>query len=163
MHASSAASSATAVVVAVGGAAEEEAAKFVGGGGGWSGATRSGALPTPSTRPASACCTRPSRRPDLVQLLLEFGADVEPPGLGPTTPLEASAPAGEALIAELLLARGAQQRRGAGSAAGPVHAAAAGGHASALRLLLLLLHGVMVHHYTINGAPLHHEITPLMV
>nr|CAD1844428.1 unnamed protein product [Ananas comosus var. bracteatus] len=38
-------------------------------------------------------------RPDLVQLLLEFGADVEPPGHGPTTPLEASAAAGEALIA----------------------------------------------------------------
>nr|CAD1816913.1 unnamed protein product [Ananas comosus var. bracteatus] len=38
-------------------------------------------------------------RPDLVQLLLEFGADVEPPGRGPTTPLEASAAAGEALIA----------------------------------------------------------------
>nr|CAD1834330.1 unnamed protein product [Ananas comosus var. bracteatus] len=30
-------------------------------------------------------------RPDLVQLLLEFGADVEQPGRGPTTPLEASA------------------------------------------------------------------------
>ncbi|KAK8964124.1 hypothetical protein KSP40_PGU008155 [Platanthera guangdongensis] len=76
-------------------------------------------------------------RADLVQLILEFGADVEAGGRSGKSPLEAAAAAGEALIAELLLARGASTERAAGSAWGPIHHAAAVGHTELLRLLLL--------------------------
>ncbi|KAF8007479.1 hypothetical protein BT93_K1483 [Corymbia citriodora subsp. variegata] len=76
-------------------------------------------------------------RPDLVQLLLEFGADVEARGGSGSTPLEAAAAAGEALIAELLLARRARTERSETSTYGAIHLAAGGGHMEVLRLLLL--------------------------
>ncbi|PKA50910.1 E3 ubiquitin-protein ligase KEG [Apostasia shenzhenica] len=76
-------------------------------------------------------------RADLVQLILEFGADVEAKSRAGRSPLEAAAAGGEALIAELLLARGASTERSSGSSWGPLHHAAAGGHTELLRLLLL--------------------------
>ncbi|KAL3715542.1 hypothetical protein ACJRO7_007297 [Eucalyptus globulus] len=76
-------------------------------------------------------------RPDLVQLLLEFGADVEARGGYGSSPLEAAAAAGEALIAELLLARRARTERSETSTYGAIHLAAGGGHMDVLRLLLL--------------------------
>lgn len=71
-------------------------------------------------------------RPDLVQLLLEFGADVEARGGDGRTALEAAAEAGEALIVELLLARGARRERGEA-----LHLGAGGGHLEVLKLLLV--------------------------
>ncbi|KAK8954557.1 hypothetical protein KSP39_PZI002890 [Platanthera zijinensis] len=77
-------------------------------------------------------------RADLVQLLLECGADVEATShRAGRSPLEAAAAAGETLIGELLLARGASTARSPKSDFGPLHYAAAGGHAELLRLLLL--------------------------
>lgn len=76
-------------------------------------------------------------RADLVQLLLEFGADVEAPNRSGRSPLEAAAASGETLIGELLLARGASTERSQRSAFGPLHLAAEGGHTELLRLLLL--------------------------
>lgn len=77
-------------------------------------------------------------RPDLVQLLLEFNPDIEAPSrFSGSTPLEAAAASGEALIVELLLARGARLGRSESSARGPIHLAAGGGHVEVLRLLLL--------------------------
>lgn len=78
------------------------------------------------------------RRPDIVQLLLEFGPDVESQGrCGCSTPLEAAAAAGEALIVELLLARKASTERSETSTWGPIHLALRGGHLEALKLLLI--------------------------
>ncbi|KAF2288129.1 hypothetical protein GH714_004581 [Hevea brasiliensis] len=54
-----------------------------------------------------------------------------------STPLEAAAGAGEALIVELLLARRASAERSESSTWGPIHLAAGGGHLEVLRLLLL--------------------------
>nr|GMC84178.1 putative ankyrin repeat protein RF_0381 [Ipomoea batatas] len=78
------------------------------------------------------------RRPDLVQLLLEFGPDLEAPSrlLG-STPLEAAASSGESLIVEILLANRAGTERSELSVWGPVHHAAGNGHIEVLRLLLL--------------------------
>ncbi|WCJ43587.1 Protein VAPYRIN [Euphorbia peplus] len=76
-------------------------------------------------------------RPDIVQLLLEFGPDVELQSRGGSSPLEAASGAGEALIVELLLAHRASVERSEASNWGPVHLAAAGGHLEVLRLLLL--------------------------
>ncbi|KAK3149813.1 hypothetical protein QOZ80_3AG0223280 [Eleusine coracana subsp. coracana] len=69
-------------------------------------------------------------RADVVQVLLEYGADADKPSRG-RTPLEIAAAAGECLIAELLLANGASP---AGSDA--IHVAAAAGHDDVLKLLL---------------------------
>jgi ankyrin repeat protein len=69
-------------------------------------------------------------RADIVQVLLEYGADADKPSRG-RTPLEAAAASGECLIAELLLANGATP---AGSDA--IHVAAAAGHDDVLKLLL---------------------------
>ncbi|GJN23856.1 hypothetical protein PR202_gb11546 [Eleusine coracana subsp. coracana] len=69
-------------------------------------------------------------RADVVQVLLEYGADADKPSRG-RTPLEIAAAAGESLIAELLLANGASP---AGSDA--IHVAAAAGHDDVLKLLL---------------------------
>ncbi|NP_001183487.1 ankyrin repeat domain-containing protein 50 [Zea mays] len=69
-------------------------------------------------------------RADIVQVLLEYGADADKPSRG-RTPLETAAAAGECLIAELLLANGATP---AGSDA--IHVAAAAGHNDVLKLLL---------------------------
>ncbi|CAN6287361.1 unnamed protein product [Urochloa humidicola] len=69
-------------------------------------------------------------RADIVQVLLEYGADADKPSRG-RTPLETAAASGECLIAELLLANGATP---AGSDA--LHAAAAAGHDDVLKLLL---------------------------
>ncbi|KAL6893587.1 hypothetical protein ACP4OV_007685 [Aristida adscensionis] len=69
-------------------------------------------------------------RADIVQVLLEYGADADKPSRG-RTPLETAAAAGECLIAELLLANGATP---VGSDA--LHVAAAAGHNDVLRLLL---------------------------
>lgn len=76
-------------------------------------------------------------RADLVQLLLEFGADLEATNRAGRSPLEAASAAGETLIGELLLAKGASTARSPKSDFGPLHYAAAGGHAELLRLLLL--------------------------
>ncbi|KAF7047123.1 hypothetical protein CFC21_056084 [Triticum aestivum] len=69
-------------------------------------------------------------RADIVQVLLEYGADADKPSRG-RTPLEIAAASGECLIAELLLANGAKH---AGSDA--LHVAAAAGHDDVLKLLL---------------------------
>uniref|UniRef100_A0ACD5X2M0 Uncharacterized protein n=1 Tax=Avena sativa TaxID=4498 RepID=A0ACD5X2M0_AVESA len=69
-------------------------------------------------------------RADIVQVLLEYGADADKPSRG-RTPLEIAAASGECLIAELLLANGASP---AGSDA--LHVAAAAGHNDVLKLLL---------------------------
>uniref|UniRef100_A0A0D9VX17 MSP domain-containing protein n=1 Tax=Leersia perrieri TaxID=77586 RepID=A0A0D9VX17_9ORYZ len=69
-------------------------------------------------------------RADIVQVLLEYGADADKPSRG-RTPLETAAASGECLIAELLLANGATP---AGSDA--LHVAAAAGHDDVLKLLL---------------------------
>ncbi|XP_051179211.1 protein VAPYRIN-like [Lolium perenne] len=69
-------------------------------------------------------------RADIVQVLLEYGADADKPSRG-RTPLEIAAASGECLIAELLVANGATP---AGSDA--LHVAAAAGHNDVLKLLL---------------------------
>ncbi|XP_051113792.1 protein VAPYRIN-like [Andrographis paniculata] len=69
-------------------------------------------------------------RADLVQLLLEFDADVEGNGRSGLSPLEAAVAAGEGLIVELLLAKGASPARA-------VYMAARGGDAEVLGLLLV--------------------------
>lgn len=80
------------------------------------------------------------RRPDLVQLLLEFEPNIEATNNNrygsTTTPLEAVCFSGEALIVELLLARNANTERTEGSEWGPIHLAAREGHVEVLRLLL---------------------------
>ncbi|EYU38731.1 hypothetical protein MIMGU_mgv1a024414mg [Erythranthe guttata] len=76
-------------------------------------------------------------RPDLVQLLLEFGPGLEARGRSGTSPLEAAAASGEALIVELLLAHRASPERSESSAWGPIHLAAGNGHIEVLRHLLL--------------------------
>ncbi|XP_020589238.1 ankyrin-3-like [Phalaenopsis equestris] len=73
-------------------------------------------------------------RADMVQLILEFGADVEARSSAGRSPLESAAAIGEALM---LLARGASTRRSSGSSWSPLHHAAAGGHLEVLRILLL--------------------------
>ncbi|CAI9099239.1 OLC1v1036024C1 [Oldenlandia corymbosa var. corymbosa] len=75
-------------------------------------------------------------RPELVQLILEFNPDMEARSRSGSTPLEAAAALGEALIVELLLAHRANTERSE-STWGPIHLAAGGGHAEVLRLLLL--------------------------
>ncbi|KAI4381607.1 hypothetical protein MLD38_007668 [Melastoma candidum] len=74
-------------------------------------------------------------RADLVQLLLEFEPDIEATGRT-RSPLEAAAARGEALISELLLARGASTGRSEISTGGPIHLAVYGGHTDILKLLL---------------------------
>ncbi|KAK7380781.1 hypothetical protein VNO78_33300 [Psophocarpus tetragonolobus] len=71
------------------------------------------------------------KRPDMVQLLLEFDPDIEALNRFGWTPLEAAAARNEALIVELLLARGASTER-------PelIHHVAREGHVEVLRLLL---------------------------
>ncbi|KVI09494.1 ankyrin repeat and protein kinase domain-containing protein 1-like [Cynara cardunculus var. scolymus] len=76
-------------------------------------------------------------RADLVQLLLEFGPDIEARNRFGSTPLEAAACSGEGLIVELLLAHRASTDRLESSIWGPIHLAAGGGHVDVLRLLLL--------------------------
>lgn len=66
-------------------------------------------------------------RADLVQLLLEFGPDIEAQNRSGSTPLETAAAAGEALIVELLLARRAITDKSHSSTwGGPIHMAATG-------------------------------------
>ncbi|XP_061343297.1 protein VAPYRIN-like [Gastrolobium bilobum] len=77
------------------------------------------------------------RRPDLVQLLLEFKPDIEARNRSGSTPLEAASSSGEALIVELLLAHKAVTERTESSTWGPIHLAAKEGHLEVLRLLLL--------------------------
>ncbi|KAG0468732.1 hypothetical protein HPP92_018060 [Vanilla planifolia] len=86
-------------------------------------------------------------RPDLVQLLIEFNADVQAPDRSGRSPLEVAAASGEDLIAEILLARGASTGRS--SAWGPLHHAAAAGQKEILRLLLLK--GVNMEETTADG------------
>ncbi|CAN1132279.1 Protein VAPYRIN [Linum perenne] len=88
-------------------------------------------------------------RADLVQLLLEFGADVGSRGGSGSTPLEVASGSGESLIFELLLARGACTERSENSSWGPIHLAAGGGHVDVLRLLLTK--GVNVDSLTKDG------------
>ncbi|KAG5028600.1 hypothetical protein AAZX31_05G078300 [Glycine max] len=76
-------------------------------------------------------------RADLVQLLLEFEADVEALNRSGSTPLEAASSCNEALIVELLLAHKANTERSELSMFGPIHHAARGGHVEVMRLLLL--------------------------
>ncbi|CAN1844496.1 Protein VAPYRIN [Linum perenne] len=77
-------------------------------------------------------------RADIVQLLLEFGPNLEFRGPSGSTPLEVAAGMGQALIVELLLAHGAETERSETSSSwGPIHLAAGAGHLEVLRLLLL--------------------------
>ncbi|KAM0826455.1 hypothetical protein ACQ4PT_068871 [Festuca glaucescens] len=69
-------------------------------------------------------------RADIVQVLLEYGADADKPSRG-RTPLEIAAASGECLIAELLVANGATP-----SGSDALHVAAAAGHNDVLKLLL---------------------------
>ncbi|XP_057721758.1 protein VAPYRIN-like [Arachis stenosperma] len=77
------------------------------------------------------------KRADVVQLLLEFEANLEARNGSGSTPLEAAASSGAALIAELLLAHKANIERQETSTFGPIHVAAKQGHCEVLRLLLL--------------------------
>ena len=77
------------------------------------------------------------KRPDLVQLLLEFEPNIEAQNSSGSTPLEAASSSGEALIVELLLAHKANTERPESSTWGPIHLAAKQGHVEVLRLLLL--------------------------
>ncbi|XP_057437746.1 protein VAPYRIN-like [Lotus japonicus] len=88
------------------------------------------------------------KRPDLVQLLLEFKPNIESvntncarsgsgDSVSTTTPLELACSLGEALIVELLLANKANTERAESSTWGPVHLAAREGNVEVLRLLLL--------------------------
>ncbi|XP_014491180.1 ankyrin repeat domain-containing protein 65 [Vigna radiata var. radiata] len=76
-------------------------------------------------------------RPDLVQLLLEFNADIEAKDRSGMTPLEKACSLGEELIVELLLAHKATTERTETSSLGAIHLAAREGHVEVLRLLLL--------------------------
>lgn len=76
-------------------------------------------------------------RPDLVQLILEFGPDLEAQSRSGCSPMEAASEAGEALIVEILLARKACCERSENSSLGPIHLAARNGHVEVLRLLIL--------------------------
>ncbi|XP_024027968.1 ankyrin repeat domain-containing protein 2-like, partial [Morus notabilis] len=76
-------------------------------------------------------------RPDIVQLILEFGPDLEAQSRSSCSPMEAASEAGEALIVELLLARKAFCERYENSSFGPIHLAAQNGHVEVLRLLIL--------------------------
>ncbi|KAF5725736.1 hypothetical protein HS088_TW23G00464 [Tripterygium wilfordii] len=67
-------------------------------------------------------------RPDIVQLLLEFEPDIEVQSPTGSTPLEAAAGSGEALIVELLLTRRARTERSEASNWGPIHLAAGNGN-----------------------------------
>lgn len=78
------------------------------------------------------------RRPDVLQLLLEFGPDLAAfsgprPGL---TPLEAAVSSADELAVELLLSRGASTSRGEDSSMGAIHLASINGHLPILKLLL---------------------------
>ncbi|KAE9588768.1 hypothetical protein Lal_00042218 [Lupinus albus] len=77
------------------------------------------------------------RRPDLVQLLLEFKPEIEAPSQTGSTPLEVASSLGEALIVELLLAHKATTERSESSTFGSIHLASREGHVDVLRLLLL--------------------------
>ncbi|CAN0913522.1 Protein VAPYRIN [Linum grandiflorum] len=88
-------------------------------------------------------------RPDIVQLLLEFGPDVEFRSRSGSTPLEVAAGSGEALIVELLLAHRANTERSETSSWGPIHLTAGAGHLEVLRLLLLK--GADVDSFTKDG------------
>ncbi|XP_047308913.1 protein VAPYRIN-like [Impatiens glandulifera] len=76
-------------------------------------------------------------RPDLVQLILEFGSNPNSRSRAGLSPLEAAATFGEGLIAELLLAKKASTEPSGSSGWGPIHLAAAAGHTDVLRLLLV--------------------------
>ncbi|GAA0141991.1 ubiquitin-protein ligase [Lithospermum erythrorhizon] len=88
-------------------------------------------------------------RPDLVQLILEFGPNVEALSRSGTTPLEAAAASGEELIVELLLARRAKTDKSKVSSRGAIHLAVGNGHIEVLRLLLL--NGADVNSLTKDG------------
>lgn len=75
-------------------------------------------------------------RPDIVQLLMEFEADIELQNRSGSTAIESAAAAGETLIVELLLAHKASTERSSCSNWGPIHLAVAGGHLDVLKLLL---------------------------
>ncbi|XP_004489677.1 protein VAPYRIN [Cicer arietinum] len=77
------------------------------------------------------------KRPDLVQLLLEFKPDIEATNSVGSTPLEAASSCGEALIVELLLAHKANTEGSESSTFQPIHHASREGHMEILRLLLL--------------------------
>ncbi|KAK7396140.1 hypothetical protein VNO78_16934 [Psophocarpus tetragonolobus] len=76
-------------------------------------------------------------RADLVQLLLEFNADIEAKDRSGESPLQAACSGGEELIVELLLAHKARTERTETSSLGAIHLAAREGHEEVLRLLLL--------------------------
>ncbi|XP_016447471.2 protein VAPYRIN-like [Nicotiana tabacum] len=76
-------------------------------------------------------------RPDLVQLLLEFGPNIEAHSKSCSRPLETAAATGESLIVELLLAKKASTEKTEFSASGPIHLAAGNGHLEVVKLLLL--------------------------
>ncbi|CAA3001644.1 ankyrin repeat and kinase domain-containing 1-like [Olea europaea subsp. europaea] len=76
-------------------------------------------------------------RPDLVQLLLEFGPDIEAHSRSGCSPLEAAAASNEGLIVELLLAHKATPERSESSTWGPIHLSAGNGHTEVLKHLLL--------------------------
>ncbi|WMV52538.1 hypothetical protein MTR67_045923 [Solanum verrucosum] len=88
-------------------------------------------------------------RADLVQLLLEFGPNIEAHSRSCSSPLEAAAALGESLIVELLLAKKAKTERTEYSASGPIHLAAGNGHLEVLKLLLL--NGANVNALTKDG------------
>ncbi|KAG9148251.1 hypothetical protein Leryth_012212 [Lithospermum erythrorhizon] len=73
----------------------------------------------------------------LVQLILEFGPNVEALSRSGSTPVEAAAASGEELIVELLLARSARTEKSEFTSRGAFHLAVGNGHIEVLRLLLL--------------------------
>ncbi|XP_024521036.1 ankyrin repeat and protein kinase domain-containing protein 1-like [Selaginella moellendorffii] len=78
-----------------------------------------------------------SRRPDMVQLLLEFGARVDSKTMNADghTPLHCAAMVGHTVILEMLLARGADPERADSSGWRPIHHAASSGSLEPLGVL----------------------------
>ncbi|KAH9292452.1 hypothetical protein KI387_042362 [Taxus chinensis] len=77
-----------------------------------------------------------SRRPDLVQVLIEFRVDMEAQNRMGQTALHVAAIQGEGLIAELLLANGANAGAKDSSGWQAAHFAASAGHVDVLRLVV---------------------------
>eukprot|EP00249_Psilotum_nudum_P036106 c6342_g1_i1 orf=390-2159(+) len=75
-------------------------------------------------------------RPELVQLLLEFSADLEIRNKAGRTALHEAAAAGEALMVELLLANGARTKAKSSTGWTALHYAVTAGHLEVVRLLL---------------------------
>ncbi|KAG6541623.1 hypothetical protein Mapa_017016 [Marchantia paleacea] len=76
------------------------------------------------------------KRPELVQVLLEYKANLELHNKAGQTPLQLAAQSGEALITELLLAKGAKTEATNQSGWTALHCATVKGHCEVMKLLI---------------------------